>query len=83
MTKRIVDKQCPFCGGVFSGEDGDLGLVSDHQGGPHWVACFGCGATGPSADTRREARARWNERLRNEQIQPPASESAARKDGGR
>lgn len=49
-------KPCPFCGN--NGPEFDTG-----GGTCRWVICNDCGTEGPSADSKRQAAARWNERV--------------------
>ena len=58
MVPILTLNPCPFCGG--------RNLLYDHMGPAYWVCCKECGTLGPSADTRVDARVKWNRRARPE-----------------
>lgn len=61
-TRLSEDVPCPFCGGrnptledIF---EGDV-IPTEHQ---WFMACIGCGASGPAGDTPERATELWNRR---------------------
>lgn len=49
-------KPCPFCG------ESDKLIVVEHNSKSKAVSCGACGAEGPLATRKDDAKARWNER---------------------
>jgi Lar family restriction alleviation protein len=54
---------CPFCGNTNKDEFAIYSqLRNPHSDLVVYNACCSCGATGPDADTRKEAVEEWNKR---------------------
>jgi hypothetical protein len=70
-VKRMITKDCPFCGMCSHEDNGKCNIEiesqqyqkSEYEWGRSYVArCTGCGATGPERYSESDAEDAWNER---------------------